>query len=150
MNPGFLTLRFDSSSPGFLISPVGYGHRGQNQVPGAGGIQKTATRGSGVERRSLAPTPPAETSDTAVAFGREVNAETRRARTGGLLLSKVTGRNPGFGALGRRVFEGLGERVPAERGALDAGRELHHALKCFEVAEIDFFQHLSITVELGF
>src|SRR4051812_13260048 len=41
------------------------------------------------------------------------------------------------GGLGRGLVEALSQGVPGERGALDAHRELHHALKGLEVTELD-------------
>ena len=39
-------------------------------------------------------------------------------------------------ALGDDLVDGLGQRVPRQRGALDAHRELHHAPQRLEVAEL--------------
>ena len=40
------------------------------------------------------------------------------------------------GSAGRRLLEALGEGVPAEGGALDADRELHHALEGGQLAQL--------------
>ena len=57
---------------------------------------------------------------------------------------RSTGRTEGWtrrqrqelGGFGRHLVEALGQRVPAQGGALDAHRELHHALQRGQLAQL--------------